>query len=395
MVTRAYLDYNATAPMKPDVRDAIAAALDIGGNASSVHREGRRARGLIETARDEVACLVNAEPNTVIFTSGGTEANVTVLAPENANAICGPTALPEDVRCFISAIEHPSVLSGGRFGDTQVTAIAVDGDGVIDVAALETGIKTHLGETDNTPFLVSVMLANNETGVLQPIAEIASLVHELGGVMHSDCVQAAGKIAIDVQALGIDFLTLSAHKIGGPQGAGAVVLGRGDRPIGAPLLRGGGQELKRRAGTENVAAISGFGVAAKRAHDDLAQMAGIATLRNTLEAEILRIAPEAVIFSRNVSRLPNTSSFAVPGLSAETALIALDLAGVAASSGSACSSGKIEPSHVLKSMGVEPDLAAAALRVSLGWDSNKDDVEKFVTAWDAIYQRVRLDQVAA
>jgi len=394
-VIRTYLDYNASAPIRPDVRDAVAAALELTGNASSIHKEGRSVRALIEAARDEIANLVNGDPNSVVFTSGGTEANVTVLAPENVIATRDSNVPADLARCFISAVEHPSVLMGGRFRDQRLTAIAVGGDGVIDLAALRSAIKSHLDETGGAPFLVSVMLANNETGALQPVAEIVSLVHELGGVVHSDSVQAAGKIAIDIEALGVDFLTLSAHKMGGPQGAGAIVLGRDSQPLGAALLTGGGQELRRRAGTENVAAIAGFGVAARLAGEGLADMARIAALRDALENHVCRIAPEARIFSKNVSRLPNTSLFATAGVAAETALIALDLAGIAVSSGSACSSGKIEPSHVLKVMGVEPELAGTALRVSFGWNSKTTDVEKFIAAWSAIYERSRMEQAAA
>ena len=392
---RTYLDHNATAPMKPGVRDAITAALDVVGNASSIHREGRRARALVEAARDEVALLINAERNSVFFTSGGTEANVTALAPENVVAISGLPASPSEVRCFVSAIEHPSVLCGGRFKDAQLTSIAVDGDGIIDVNALKTGIDRHLASSDGAPFLVSVMLANNETGAIQPVAEIATLVHELGGVIHSDCVQAAGKIAVDINALGVDFLALSAHKIGGPQGIGVLVLGRADRPFGAPLLTGGGQELKRRAGTENVAAIAGFGAAAKLAREGLGEMARIEALRDMAEAELSQSAPDVEIFSKKIARLPNTSCFAAPGLSAETALIALDLAGIAVSSGSACSSGKIVSSHVLAAMGANPEQIKAALRISLGGDSKKLDIERFIAAWRVLYERVRLDQAAA
>lgn len=392
---RTYLDHNATAPMKPGVRDAVMTALDVFGNASSIHREGRRARALVEAARDEVALLVNAQRNSVFFTSGGTEANVTALAPENVVAASGSPACPNEVRCFVSATEHPSVLYGGRFKEEQLTSVAVDGDGIIDVNALKTGIDRHLASSDGAPFLVSVMLANNETGAIQPVAEIANLVHELGGVIHSDCVQAAGKIAVDINALGVNFLTLSAHKIGGPQGAGVLVLGRADRPLGAPLLTGGGQELKRRAGTENVAAIAGFGTAAKLARDGLGEMARIEALRDTLEAELSQSAPDVEIFSKKGARLPNTSCFAAPGLSAETALIALDLAGFAVSSGSACSSGKIEPSHVLAAMGAAPEQIKAALRISLGGDSKEVDIERFMAAWRALYERVRLDQAAA
>jgi cysteine desulfurase len=358
MTERAYLDWNATAPLRPEARAAMVAALDTAGNPSSVHAEGRAARRLIEEAREQVAALVGALPKNVTFTSGGTEANVLALAPGE--------------HLLVSAIEHPSVRAGGRFA--AVEEIAVTGQGQVDLAALE----RRLAEVERP--LVSIMAANNETGIIQPIAAAAAIVHAADGLLHTDAVQAAGKIVCNIETLGADFLSVSAHKLGGPKGVGALIR-RDDRPI-EPLIKGGGQERGARAGTENVAAIAGFGAAAAAAADALeAQGRRMAALRDRLEAEIKVISPDAIIFGADVARLPNTTLFTVPGLKAETAVIALDLDGVAVSSGAACSSGKVAPSHVLAAMGVGPALARGAVRVSVGWSTNEADIDRFLTAW--------------
>jgi cysteine desulfurase len=373
MSQRVYLDWNATAPLRAEAREAVLAALDRPGNPSSVHAEGRAARHAVEEARQAVAALVGAEPAAVTLTSGGTEANALALTPALETA---QDKEPRN-RLLVSAIEHPSVQSGGSFAPDAVERVAVDGRGVVDLDDL----KARLTRRPGRP-LVSVMLANNETGVVQPIPEVARLTHEAGGLLHVDAVQAAGKIPIDIKALGADLLTLSAHKLGGPKGAGALV--RRDETLhpARPLLRGGGQERGLRAGTENVAGIAGFGAAARAAARGLAEDGPrMAALRSQLERGIRALAPEAVIFGEGLDRLPNTTMFAVAGLKAETALIALDLDGIAVSSGSACSSGKVEPSHVLAAMGVEPALAASALRVSLGWTSAESDIERFLGAW--------------
>jgi cysteine desulfurase len=366
---RAYFDWNATAPLCDAARDAMVEALAATGNASSVHAEGRAARALIEKARAEVAALVGAEAKNVTFTSGGTEANALALTPALETR---SERAPRD-RLFVSAIEHPSVRSGGRFG--EVTELPVDQDGRVRLEALPQQLSAA-----NRP-LVSVMLANNETGVIQPVAEVAAIVHAANGLLHVDAVQGPGRIACDIEALGADLMTISAHKIGGPQGAGALIR-RGDIHIAEPLIRGGGQERNTRAGTENVAAIAGFGAAA--AETKQRDTARIAAMRDELEAELRQITPEIVVFGAHTARLPNTSLFALPGTKAETAIIAFDLNGIAVSSGSACSSGKVQPSHVLAAMGVVPSLAGGAIRLSMGLTTNDNDVGMLLSAWRKI-----------
>jgi cysteine desulfurase len=381
MTTRSYLDYNATAPLRPKVREAMVGALGTFGNPSSVHAEGREARALIEAARAKVAALAGARPEEVIFTSGGSEANALALAAQPGDAW----------HCYMSAIEHPSVLASGRFYRESTTRLPVTGDGVIDLETLASELaKHHLGGW--RPF-ASLMAANNETGAIQPVAEAAAIVHAAGGLLHSDAVQVAGRLALDFAALGADMMALSAHKIGGPKGVGALVLREG---VGVePLIKGGGQERRRRAGTENVAGIVGFGVAAEIAAAELDKASALAALRDGLERRALAIAPDAVVLSGGVPRLPNTSCIAVAGTKAETLVIGLDLAGVAVSAGSACSSGKVEASHVLNAMGVAPDLAQAAIRMSLGFGSETADIERFLGAWGELVKRMRERQKAA
>ena len=372
MTERSYFDWNATAPLRLEARAAMLAALDLAGNASSVHAEGRAARRLIEQARAQVAALVGAEPKTVTFTSGATEANMLALTPA---ILAGGRKEPRD-RLLVSAVEHPSVLGGGRFAAEQVEILPVDRDGVVDLEAL----RSAVARTERP--LVSVMLANNETGVIQPIAQIADIVHAAGGLLHVDAVQGAGRLSCRMDDLGADLLSLSSHKLGGPQGAGALVV-RDGLHIAEPLIRGGGQERGLRAGTENVAAIAGFGAAAAVA-TRLAETARMAALRDRIEAGIKAATPDAVVFGGNAARLPNTILVAVPGIKAETAIIAFDLNGIALSSGAACSSGKVQTSHALLAMGVEPALAQGALRISLGWETRESDVEKLLTAWNTV-----------
>ncbi|WP_183451621.1 cysteine desulfurase family protein [Microvirga lupini] len=373
---RTYLDHNATSPLRPEVAEVMLRALQLPGNASSVHTEGRAARAEMETARERVARLIGARTKNVIFTSGGTEAANLVLTPGFRRlGQAGAT------RLLLGAAEHPCVLNGHRFRSDAVEIIPVNGNGIVDLAWLE----AHLQRTGDERVLVSIQLANNETGVLQPVAEAARLVHEHGGLIHTDAVQAAGKIPVDMAALGVDVLTLSAHKIGGPKGIGAVVLASDQFEIADRLIRGGGQEKGFRAGTENVAAIAGFGAAAEIALVNLEQEAGrLRALRAEAEVELRRIAPDTVVVGAQAERLPNTFAFAIPGLKAETALIAFDLAGVALSSGSACSSGKVKRSHVLDAMGVEPAVAEGVLRVSLGWSTTKEDVIRFAEACERV-----------
>lgn len=390
MSKRVYLDYNASAPVRTEVRETVAQMLEKQGNPSSVHAEGRALRSRVEAAREHVAALVGAEPRDVIFTSGGTEANITALSPANVNQTA-----PERVVLFMSGIEHPSVAAGGRFASGRIRKVRATQDGVIDVAALEREIAS-LRETDSTaPFMVSLMLANNETGAIQPVAHVSEIVRSHGGVLHSDAVQAAGKVPVDMGALGVHMLTLSAHKIGGPQGVGALVLGDGMPSLPEPLMTGGGQELRARSGTENVAGICGFGVAAEIAARNTGRMAELARLRDRLEQGIRDRAPEAMIFAANTDRLPNTTNFAVSGMKSETVIISLDLAGIAVSAGSSCSSGKVEQSHVLQAMGVADDVARGAIRVSLGWDTTRNDIDAFLSAWSNVYEQFSQERAAA
>jgi cysteine desulfurase len=369
MTQRAYLDWNATAPLRPEARAAVSAALELTGNPSSVHAEGRAARRLNEDARAEVAALVGAEPKNVVFTSGGTEANMLALTPATAS-MSAPCR-----RLLVSAIEHPSVLAGGRFPASQVEQVPVTAAGQIDLSALSTRLAAGGGWA-----LVSLMLANNETGVIQPVSEVAHLVHEAGSLLHVDAVQGPGRIPCDINALGADLLTVSGHKIGAPKGVGALI--RREGIALDPLITGGGQERNQRAGTENVAGIAGFGAAAAAARAGLAsEGARMLRLQEKLEAKLRVASPGIVIFGAEAERLPNTTLLAVPGMKAETAVIAFDLEGVAVSSGAACSSGKVQPSHVLAAMGVPPGLARGAIRVSLGPNTTESEIDRFVAAW--------------
>jgi cysteine desulfurase len=380
MTDRIYLDWNATAPLRPQARAAALTALDSSGNPSSVHAEGRAARRLIEEAREKVAALVAAEPRNVVFTSGGTEANMLALTPAS-----GPDGKAPD-RLLISALEHPSVLAGGRFAAAAVQRVPATGDGRIDLAALADALAALEGRRA----LVSLMLANNETGVVQPVSEAARLTHEAGGVLHVDAVQAAGRIPCDINAIGADLLTLSGHKIGAPKGVGAVVRRDAGVPFPAPLIKGGGQERGARAGTENVAGIAAFGAAATAALMGLGAEAGdMRALRDRFEAGLRSASPDIVVFGAGAERLPNTTLFALNGMKAETAVIAFDLEGVAVSSGAACSSGKVQPSHVLAAMGVPPELARAAVRVSLGPTTTQSEIDRTIQAWIRISSVLR------
>lgn len=358
-----YLDYNATAPVRPEAAAAVSAALGTIGNPSSVHGFGRAARRLIEDARDCVAALVNARPDEVIFTSGGTEANALALGGSGA------------VRFVVSAVEHDSVLRNATGG----TRIPVDSRGVVDLGALD----DLLAATSGQPVLVSLMLANNETGVIQPVAEAAALTRRHGALIHCDAVQAAGKIPVNMPALGVDFLSLSAHKLGGPQGVGALVVRSG--VVLEACVKGGGQERSRRAGTENVPGIAGFGAAAAIAAAELTEAAErVRKLRDRLEAGVRAANPRAVVYGSGAPRLPNTSCIGLPGRSAEIQMMELDLAGIAVSSGAACSSGKVRASHVLEAMGLDPEAAGCAIRVSLGWASSAGDIDRFLEAWSRL-----------
>jgi len=371
MSDRVYLDWNATAPLRAEAQRAMAAAWEFVGNPSSVHVEGRRARRLVEEARAAIAAAIGASARNVIFTSGGTEANTLALTPGLYSGRGTPVR-----RLAVSAIEHPSVLAGGRFPAAAVSRIGVTPSGVIDFNHLE----SRLGEQGAGPILVSIMAANNETGALQPIEQAAEMVHASGGLLHVDAIQVLGKLSFDINNMGADLVTLSAHKIGGPKGVGALVLAEGVSGL-EPLLRGGGQERSHRAGTENVAGIAGFGAATNAATSGLgADAARLRRLQDRLERG-LEETPHLILFSKDVPRLPNTTLFTVPGLRAETAVIGFDLAGIAVSSGSACSSGKVQPSHVLEAMGFPRDLTQGAVRLSLGWSTSEADIDCCLEAW--------------
>ncbi len=369
MRKRVYLDWNATTPLRAEARDAMVAAFDVSGNPSSVHSEGRAARHLIEDARGVVAAAVGGDVRNVVFTSGGTEANALALTPGLRRG-SGDTVQ----RLIVSAIEHPSVLAGGRFDQGEIEIAPVLPSGVIDLPRLADLLSGH------PPALVSVMLANNETGAIQPIPEIAVLVHEAGGLLHVDAVPALSKIPINIKILGADILTVSAHKVGGPKGVGALIVADGLYGLHAQL-RGGGQEQGRRAGTENVVGIAGFGAALRAAMSSVeANAVGMKALQARLETG-LREHPGAMVFSSGVPRLPNTTLVSAPGMKAETAVIGFDLEGIAVSSGSACSSGKVQPSHVLQAMRADPALITGAIRLSLGWDTTEADIDWCLEAW--------------
>jgi cysteine desulfurase len=363
----AYLDHNATSPLGPAALEAMVEALEAGGNPSSVHRSGRAARARIDKARRQVATLVGALPAEIVFTSGGTEANNLAL-----KGACRR-------RVLVSAVEHDSVLRAVPTAET----VPVDVNGVVDLAALE-----RILAASSDPALVSVMFANNETGVLQPIADVVRLGRAAGALVHCDAVQGAGKASVDMHGLGVDYLSLSAHKFGGPAGVGALVVREGasfrtDR-------RGGGQESNRRAGTENVAGIAGFGAAAEAALGGLA----VQELRDRLEAALLEIAPRARVFGRGAKRVCNTTCISMPGVKAETQVMAFDLDGVCVSAGAACSSGKVSRSAVLMAMGVDASEAETAVRISCGWNTTSKDIDCLISAWRDLYIRVAYSDIS-
>ena len=374
---RTYLDHNATSTLRPEAREAMLAVLDGVGNASSVHAEGRAARACIETAREAVAALVGARPANVVWTSGGSEASALALTPR----VDMHGSLVTFDRLLVGATEHPCILSGGRFPADRVGVVPVDASGVLDLSALEAELAVL--RAAGARAMVAVQAANSETGVLQPLAQVAERVHAHGGLVVCDAVQAPGRIAFDIQASGADFVILSAQKLGGPQGVGALVAATGNVRVADALVRGGGQERGLRAGTENVAAIAGFGAAARRVREDgEAEGERLRTLRDAFEAGLRSCRADAVVFGAASARLPNTSLYALSGRPAETELMRLDLAGLALSSGSACSSGKVRASHVLSAMGVDPGLARCAMRLSLGWSSTIEDVNRCLGAYE-------------
>lgn len=373
---RTYLDHNATSPLRPDARAACVDAL-AAGNPSSVHAEGRRARALVETARCRVAALLRVPVDAVVFTSGATEANNLALRP---GALLDGRGRPVE-RLLFGATDHVSVIAGHGFAPGSAEPIPVDPAGRVDSDAV-----ARLLAGSDRPTLVSVQAANNETGVIQPVAALARAAKAAGAALHVDAVQAVGRVMLDLD--GVDAVSISSHKLGGPKGAGALALLPGRAGPAASLVRGGGQERGRRGGTENVMAIAGFGVAAEAAaHEVACEGARLASLRDEAERAVRALIPDAVMFGVQAIRLPNTLAFAVPGLRADTLLMALDLAGIAVSSGSACSSGTVGRSHVLAAMGVSPDLAAGAIRISFGWSSTDADVARFSAACETVLHR--------
>ena len=365
MLSRVYLDHNAASPVRPEARAAMAAALEIGANPSSVHAPGRAARAMIEDARAQVAALAGVSADDIIFTSGATEANNLALKGVAVE------------RRLVSAVEHVSVLESA-----SNEPIPVDARGVVDLVAL-----THMLAGERRPTLVSVMAANNETGVIQPIAEIARIVHQAGALFHCDAAQAPGRLALEPIVQAADLISLSSPKIGGPLGVGALVVRDGIEL--SALLLGGGQERRLRAGTENLSGIAGFGAAAQAVRNDLSAASRVAALRDRLEAEALSVAAEAVVVGADAPRLANTSALALPGIPAESQILALDLAGIAVGAGAACSSGKIARSHVLTAMGLSDDIAMTTIRVSLSSTTTDADIDAFLAAWGELRTRAR------
>lgn len=370
-MSSTYLDYNATTPLEESVKSSMLGIMGEPLNPSSSHEYGRKARRIIEDARVKVLRLAGADDCRVVFTASGTEANNLVIKGL-------PGYLP-----FISAIEHPSILKTARGVDS--TTVPVDENGIINISALDKLLMQRRGK-----YVISVMLANNETGVLQPMDKVIKVAKKYGALVHTDAAQCFGKMNVDMIALDVDMMTISAHKFGGPQGAAALIVKK-SVPLSAHLI-GGGQEQSFRAGTENVAAIHGFGVAAEILSNDLE---GIKELRDNLEKQIKELAPTAQIFGEGQNRLPNTSYISMPNVSSETQLIHFDMDKIAVSAGSACSSGKIEVSHVLRAMGVVEDVAKTGIRVSLGKGNIKDDIQSFISSWKNLYEKVNASQKAA
>ncbi|MBX8800814.1 cysteine desulfurase [Ochrobactrum sp. MR28] len=379
---RIYFDYNASAPLSEAAREAVIAALQITGNPSSVHQEGRASRALIEAARRDVAALCNAKPDHVFFTSGATEAATTLLTPAYK---MGRSELRLS-HLYVSATEHPCMLSGGRFAAENMTVLPVDHQGIVDLDVLEQALKAH-DKSKGLP-LVAVQWANNETGVIQPVAKIGALVKAAGGFFIVDAVQAAGRIALDIAAASADYLILSSHKVGGPKGVGAVVA-ISDLVMPSALVRGGGQEKGHRAGTEALPLIAGFGAAAREALASSQEGSNLPRwsdeIRTVIENGVRKLAGDVVVHGAATDRLPNTSFISLPGMKAETMQIAFDLGGIALSAGSACSSGKVGPSHVLAAMGFDDE--CGALRVSTEKSATMQDAEAFLTIFERLVAR--------
>jgi len=364
---RTYLDNNASTPLRPEARAAMIEALDTMGNPSSVHAEGRAVRGLIERARENVANLMGARASEVVFTSGATEANNTVMAA-GWDAIC------------VAGIEHDSVLAPARASGATIIDLPARADGLVDLTAVAQPLAEAAAGSGRA--LLSLMVANNETGVIEPVSDAVALAREVGAAVHVDAVQGPGRLPLDFAALGADFVVVSAHKLGGPRGVGALVIRDG---VSLPaFIKGGGQERRRRGGTENVAAIAGFGAAAAALAAETGAIERAGALRAELEAGVRRMTPEAVIVAQDSARITNTSCIALPGKAAETLVIRLDLEGIAVSAGAACSSGKVGSSHVLEAMGLPPEITRSAIRVSLGPQTREADIAAFLAAWQKV-----------
>jgi len=362
-----YLDYNATSPLRDEARAAMLAAMDVIGNPSSVHSEGRKARSMVEAARTRIMDLMGGCAGRICFTSGGTEAN--------ALGVIGGAKANGAERLILSAIEHDAVRGAAEASGLAVETLSVTADGVADL--------DHLRTLLNGPkALVALMAVNNETGVIQPIAEAAALIREANGLLHVDAVQAAGRIALGEIGLSADTVALSAHKIGGPKGVGALHIGKAYDVT--PLLKGGGQELGDRAGTENLVGIAGFGAAAQKALAELEDQDRLAGLRDTVEQTL----GDAQVIGQAAPRVSNVSALLMAGVKAETQIMAFDLEGICVSAGSACSSGKVGPSHVMTAMGLDDDQSQSVIRVSLGFGTTQDEIEKFCAAWRAIHGRL-------
>lgn len=375
-MTRHYLDHNATTAVRPEVIEATARAMAVGGNSSSVHAEGRAARAIVEEGREKLRTLINAPVNGVIFTGGGTEAI--------HYALHGTVRTGAVKRIFVSAVEHAAVPANAAETGVPVETIPATRAGHADLDWLRDRLKSYDAKRDGG-FLICVMVANNETGVIQPVTEAADIAHEKGGLLFADAAQAVGKIPVNFVMSGADLMAVTAHKFGGPVGVGALIAGP-NLPL-HPVMRGGGHEENRRAGTHNVPAIAGLGAACDCAPSTIARAASIAAMRDRMQAAAE--AAGAVIWGRDAARLPGTLSLSAPGFNSPTQLMAMDLAGIAISSGSACSSGKTKPSHVLSAMGADDALASSGIRVSLGWNSTEADADAFVSAWPAAYARVK------
>jgi cysteine desulfurase len=395
MGERAYLDHNATTPLRPAAAEALTRALSLVGNPSSVHGEGRAARAAIDRARLQVARAVGGEAKNVIFTSGATEALNTLLRPSPAVTIGSGAKATR--RLLVLATEHSAALAGGTFAADAVERIPVDANGIADLAWLEQRLGV-LADVDGrfAPVTIAMQLANSETGVIQPVREASMISDRFGAFFVCDAVAALGKIAVSITDLNVDALVLSAHKFGGPQGIGAIVLNGEHVQLNEPLLGGGGQEMRRRSGTENVAGIVAMGVAAEEAAASAeAEFGRITALRDRLLQGLRAVRSDLVVFGDESPRLPNTLKIGLPGTRAETSVIALDLDGVAVSSGSACSSGKVKRSHVLDAMGVAPELAESALRFSLGWTTAEADIDKAVAVFGKVAGTAHRTGIAA